>query len=290
MTGWVWPPEDATASSAFVAARASSSLATKSRGRNGQSPAALSIHFASGRFAAIQSSPARMPASGPGKSATLSEITGKWKAAKRAGSPLALRINPSHCGSRRAITRCRMVLPAMVRIGLSPPPIRRASPPAKMTPGSLVIVACTLASVPRRFLFDIFQTLIIDDALFARERKEAFATRASDQSQPDLPRQIDSPGGEAGTRDENRNTHAHGLDHHFGSEPPGGVQNFVGGIDAVAVNPAGDLVGGVMTANVLRVTDRRPLLAEHAAMDRTGFQIKRRHRVDGLRHLVEPGS
>ena len=136
-----------------------SSRATRSRGRNGQSAAALSTRFTSGRLAAIQSSAARMPASGPGKSATSSAITGRPKAAKRAGSPLALRISPSHCGASRAITRSRMVLPPMVRIGLSPPPMRRASPPASSTPGMparrlacSVVTALALALVPRRLL------------------------------------------------------------------------------------------------------------------------------------------
>ena len=108
---------------------------TRSRGRNGQSAAALNTHSTSGRFAAAQSSAARMPASGPGKSATPSAMTGRPNAAKRAGSPLALRISPSHCGCSRAITRSRMVRPPIVRIGLSPPPMRRASPPASSTPG-----------------------------------------------------------------------------------------------------------------------------------------------------------
>src|ERR1700758_4791782 len=130
-----------------------------------------------------------MPASGPGKSATPSAITGRPKAVKRAGSPLALRIRPSHCGFSRAITRSRMVRPAMVRIGLSPPPIRRASPPASRTagmPGSLVVTGFALAFVPGGFLFDVVEVLVVDDALLARQRNETFSARASDQSQSDL--------------------------------------------------------------------------------------------------------
>ena len=45
-----------------------------------------------------------------------------------------------------------------------------------------------------------------------------------------------------------------------------------------------------MTADVLGVADRRAFLAQHAAMDRTGLQIKRWHGVDCVRHLVEPGG
>src|SRR5262249_59357456 len=126
--------------------------------------------------------------------------------AKRAGSPFAFSTRPSHCGASRAITRARMVLPAMVRIGLSPPPIRRARPPASSTPGmsgappgvagappgaASVVTALALALVPRGFFLDVIEVLVVDDALFTRERNEAFAARAPDQRQPHLPREID---------------------------------------------------------------------------------------------------
>src|SRR5206468_9682961 len=135
--------------------------------------AALSTHSTSGRFAAVQSSAAKMPASGPGKPGTSSAMTFKPNAAKRAGSPFALRINPSHWGERRAITRSRMVRPPMVRIGLSPPPMRRARPPASSTPcvaGVLVVTTFALTLVLRRFLFDVIEVLVVDDPLLAGER------------------------------------------------------------------------------------------------------------------------
>src|SRR6185295_7447967 len=112
--------------------------------------------------------------------------TGRPNAANRAGSPLALRIMPSHCGLSRAITRSRMVRPAMVRIGLSPPPIRRASPPARRTPGMLFGTRFARALVPRRFLLDIVEVLVEHDPLLSRQCDEAFAARAPDQRQPDL--------------------------------------------------------------------------------------------------------
>src|SRR5215216_716273 len=157
------------------------------------------MYATSGRLAAVQSSAAKMPASGPGKSATPSAMTGSPNAAKRAGSPLALRISPSHCGFSRAITRSRMVRPPMVRIGLSPPPIRRARPPASSTPGTVsaglavasIVTVFALALVPRRFLFDKGKVLVEHDALLARQRDEAFSLCAPDQGQPDLPRQFD---------------------------------------------------------------------------------------------------
>src|SRR5262245_2708634 len=117
-----------------------------------------------------------MPASGPGKSATPSAMTGRPNAAKRTGSPLALRISPSHCGASRAMARARIVRPPMVRIGLSPPPMRRASPPASSTPGILfgsVIAAFALALVPCGLFLDVIEVLVVDDALFARQHNEA---------------------------------------------------------------------------------------------------------------------
>src|SRR5260370_4063415 len=100
-----------------------------------------------------------------------------------------------------------MLRPPIGRIVLSPPPIRRASPPASNTPGvfgnSLVTVAA-LALMTRGFLFDESRILIVDDALLARQRDESFSPRAPDQGQPDLPRQIDAPRGKARTRDQDR--------------------------------------------------------------------------------------
>lgn len=50
---------------------------------------------------------------------------------------------------------------------LSPPPIRRANPTAKMTPGVSVIAVFTLAFVTRGFFLDVFEILVVDDALLA---------------------------------------------------------------------------------------------------------------------------
>src|SRR5258705_6383709 len=255
ITGCDCPSEAATASSAFSASSAPYSRDTRSRGRNGQSAAALRTSFTSGRLAAAQSSAARMPASGPGKSATPSAMTGKPNAAKRAGSPLALRMRPSHCGFSRAITRSRMVRPAIVRIGLSPPPIRRARPPASNTPGILVVTFFALALVPRRFFLDIVEVLVEHDALLSGQRDEAFSPRATNQRQPDLSRQFDAPCGEARARDENGNSHPHRLDHRLGGEAAGAVEDLVGGIDAVAIDPACDLVDGGGAGDLPRISD-----------------------------------
>src|SRR6476620_6774954 len=132
-------------------------------------------------------------------------MTGSPNAANRAGSPLALRTSPSHCGLSRAITRSRMVRPPIRRIGLSPPPIRRARPPASSTPGvagasldvagTLFVTFAALALVPRGFLCDESEVLVVNDALLPRQRDEALALRTPDQGQSDLPGEIDAPGG-----------------------------------------------------------------------------------------------
>jgi len=70
----------------------------------------------------------------------------------------------------------------MVRIGLSPPPIRRASPPASNIAGVAgvsVVTFGTLRFVTRRFLFDEGEILVVDDALLAGQRDEAFSLRAN---------------------------------------------------------------------------------------------------------------
>src|ERR1700759_1429788 len=119
-------------------------------------------------------------------------------------------------------------------MGLSPPPMRRASPPASSTPGmpgaplgvagvASVIAALALALVPRRLFLDIVEILVVDDALLARQRDEALAAGAADQCQPDLPREVDAPRGKAGSGDKDGNPHPHRLDHHLRSEAPGRV-------------------------------------------------------------------
>src|SRR5258705_2964716 len=176
-------------------------------------------------------------------------------------------MRPSHCGFSRAITRARMVRPPIWRIGLSPPPIRRARPPASSTTGvagasldvagasfdvagasfgvagNSVVTVAAFALVARRFFFDESKILIVDDALLARQRDEPFSPRAPDQRQSDLARQIDAPGGETRPRNQDRNPHPHRLDHHLGSQPSRGAENLVGGIGDLAVDPTRHLVG-----------------------------------------------
>src|SRR3954469_24514034 len=260
--------------------RAACSFATRSRGTNGQSPGTLATHSMSGRFAATQSRPARMPASGPAKSGTLSATTGNPNEAKRAGSPFALSTTPLVCGVSRASARCKMVSLPMRISALSPPPMRRASPPARTRPNVSVVMHRRLAPVLAALLFDVGKVLVEHDAVLARERDEAFAARAANESQPRLARKLDTPRGEARPRDQDRNAHADRLDHHFGGEAAGGVEDLVVCGDAVLEHPAGDFVDRVVASDVFHVDERAILLREHAAMDRAGFEVERGRRVD----------
>src|SRR5882672_2891468 len=107
----------------------------------------------------------------------------------------------------------------------------------------------------KRIIYD--QNLaFVDDALLARQCYEAFSPRAPDQRQSDLPRQIDTPGGETRAGNQYRNPHPHRLDDHLGGQSSRGIENLVGGIDAVAVDPAGDLVDGIVAADIFGVADR----------------------------------
>src|SRR6185312_7485276 len=283
-----------------------------------------------------------MPASGPGWSSILSGTTVSPVSAKRSGSPLALMMMPAVCADRVASTRSRMVTPPSSMRALSPPPMRRARPPASTRPRvggyGCVIFFCFsraqrgtkwcaadpgsrladyeswvpdlrciaarraasgreaeasilhrgLAAVLRAFLLDEGEVLIEHDAAFAGEGDETLAARAADQRQVRLARQFDAPGREARARNEDRNAHAHGFDHHLRSETAGGVEDLVGGRHLLFEHPAGDLVDGVMAADVLHVDQRLVFMRQHAAVDGARLKIERRRGVDRVRQAVEP--
>mmetsp|Transcript_28773 Transcript_28773/g.54605 ORF Transcript_28773/g.54605 Transcript_28773/m.54605 type:complete len:232 (+) Transcript_28773:1745-2440(+) len=105
---------------------------TRSQGKNGVSAAAVTMHSAP--WSAAQSSPANTPANGPANPSTLSAITGKSNPSNRAGSPLAFSAKPATCGPSRSTTCPSNVVPPRGSNPLSPPPIRVACPPAKITP------------------------------------------------------------------------------------------------------------------------------------------------------------
>src|SRR5205085_2932263 len=143
-------------------------------------------------------------------------------AANRAGSPFALMISASHCGAKRSIARSRIVRPAIVRSGLSPPPIRRASPPARSTPraAETSLITSAFAAVLCTLFLHVGEVLVEDDAVLARQGEEALAAGAADERQANLPGELDAPGREARARDQDRDAHPNGLQHHLGGEAP----------------------------------------------------------------------
>ena len=80
-----------------------------------------------------------MPASGPSPAQAPSFRTGRPNAAKRAGSPLALIAMSSRSAASVSIMRASIGRPPTSSSGLSPPPIRRACPPAKITPATRIL-------------------------------------------------------------------------------------------------------------------------------------------------------
>src|SRR5947209_9256289 len=116
------------------------------------------------------------------------------------------------------MTCVRIGLPAISFRGLSPPPMRRASPPARIMPqtGASPIRACALAAMARIFFLDARQVLVEDNALRTGDDGESFAAHAANQRQPSLVRKLNAPRGEAGARDEYGNAHPHRLDRHAG--------------------------------------------------------------------------
>src|ERR1700751_1435574 len=83
---------------------------------------------------------------------------------------------------RTASTRSRMASPPMRMSALSPPPMRRASPPANTNPTvRSVIVHGGLAAMLGAFLVHVGEILIEHDPALAGERDEALAAGAPDQ-------------------------------------------------------------------------------------------------------------
>src|SRR5213592_348565 len=103
---------------------------------------------------------------------------------------------PVTCGASRASARSRIVSWPMRISALSPPPMRRASPPARTRPNVSIVMHRRLASVLAALLLDVGEVLIEDDAVLAGERDEALAARAADQGEPGLARKLHPPGRE----------------------------------------------------------------------------------------------
>src|SRR5512144_2663517 len=222
-----------------------------------------------------------MPASGPEKPPMTSLTTGRPKAEKRLASPLALSSSREACGRARSITTSRMAFAPSGRRHLSPPPRRRAKPPASSrpttpSPSARIVVDARLASRPQGLVLDARLIGVEDDAMLARERQEASATCPADQRQVGAAGELHAPGGEAGSRDEDRDSHLHRLDHHLAGQPAGSVEDLALGADTLEEHEAGDLVDRVVPADVLHVHEHPVLRAEYAAVNGAGGEIEAR--------------
>src|SRR5262245_63958650 len=112
---------------------------------------------------------------------------------------------PAQAGSSRSSTRSRMVFSPMRISALSPPPMRRASPPASTRPkvdgpAASVVMHRRLAPVLHALVVDVAKVLVEHDTVLARQGDEAFSARAADQGQTGLAGEVDPPGGEARAR------------------------------------------------------------------------------------------
>src|SRR5262245_66313146 len=99
---------------------------------------------------------------------------------------------PAQAGSSRSSTRSRMVFSPMRISALSPPPMRRASPPASTRPkvggpATSVVMHRRLAPVLHALVLDVAEVLVEPDAVFARQCDEALSARGPDQGEHALP-------------------------------------------------------------------------------------------------------
>src|SRR5262245_52477313 len=143
------------------------------------------------------------------------------------------------------MTCCSMGLPARSSSPLSPPPMRRDCPPARITPvtselpvtvGPLEVTRASsvhglgvaaFAGVLSILVCGVRCVRVEDDAFGAGEGDEALSSGTADEREASFAGEIDAPGREARARDEHRDAHLHGLDHHLRSEAAGGVEDLV---------------------------------------------------------------
>ena len=78
----------------------------------------------------------------PGEALDDIAATGRSNAAKRAGSPLAFSTSGPTCGRTRSMMWARIGRPPIGRRHLSPPPMRRDRPPARITPATSRVTGC----------------------------------------------------------------------------------------------------------------------------------------------------
>src|SRR5688572_10556864 len=134
----------------------------------------------------------------------------------------------STCGAKRSIAHATMGFSLRRLSPLSTPPMRRPRPPARTTP-----VTPTLREHRRT-------DGGFEEALLSREEQVVLVDRAAEHGDADLRCDAVAHLGESRARDEERDLHLRGLDHHFGGEAPGRVEDLVGPGDVVEPHESGD--------------------------------------------------
>src|ERR671914_1089994 len=125
------------------------------------------------------------------------------------------------CGVSLSITWRRMGFPPISSCPLSPPPMRRASPPARITPAIWsIILACAFPQVFLMLFVHLARIGVEDDAILARQGDEAPPPRSPDEGELGAPCKLDARSREARTRHQNGYPHLHAFDDHFRSETP----------------------------------------------------------------------
>src|SRR2546430_17700080 len=110
--------------------------------------------------------------------------------------------------------RSRLASPPMRMKALSPPPMRRASPPASTRP-RVGGISCPLLMHGRfspllcALLLDIGEVLVEHDPVLAGKRHEPLATRPSAKRQVGLAGKLHAPGGKTRARHQDGDAHAH---------------------------------------------------------------------------------
>src|SRR5918997_69851 len=106
---------------------------------------------------------------------------------------------------------------------LSTPPMRRPRPPASTTPVIRSVRFTPDAGVTLR---EHCRTDGFDEALFAREKQVVLVYRAADHRDADACGDLVTHLREPRARDEKRDLHLRGLDHHLGRETAGCVKDL----------------------------------------------------------------
>ena len=190
---------------AASASRAARSRATRSRGTNGPSPVTLTTqpHRPMYRRTVERGEDAGERAGMVARHCSAPPAARRRRSARDRHSRSA----PHRTAVRNAsITWASIGRPAIIRIGLSPPPMRRARPPARMTATGVAwltrVIAASVAALASARASGFLVHLARSGSKTIRSAPGSATKRlplaAADQRQPDLPRQDERERGREG--------------------------------------------------------------------------------------------